>query len=92
MKARKVMAAILTIVSLLTTAAAAETIHMNQTLESTFLTLHLDADVKNIPEGTPLTIYETDYPPLDAQNWAKFFLEKNGRTGRNIFRRKNTIN
>ena len=41
---------------------SAETIHVDQTLESKFLTLHLDADVENLEKGTPLTIYATDYP------------------------------
>ncbi len=53
--------------------AAADTVHVNQTLESMFITLHLDADVENWEKGTPLTIYRTDYPMLDAQNWAKMF-------------------
>lgn len=53
--------------------AAAETIHVDQTLESMFITLHLDADVENLEKGTPLTIYATDYPMLDAQSWAKMF-------------------
>lgn len=52
---------------------SAETIHVDQTLESKFLTLHLDADVENLEKGTPLTIYATDYPMLDTQNWAEMF-------------------
>lgn len=73
MNLRKVIAVILTATSLLTSAVAAETIHVDQTLESAFLTLHLDADIEKLPQGTPLTVYETDYPPLDAQSWVKMF-------------------
>lgn len=66
--------------------AAAEMIHVDQTLESKFLTLHLDADVENLEKGMPLTIYATDYPMLDAQNWAEMFdgdaasIKYNGRS------------
>lgn len=69
---RKICAWVVVLAMLIGTASA-ETIHVDQTLESMFITLHLDADVEDWEKGTPLTIYRTDYPMLDAQNWAKMF-------------------
>ena len=75
MNIRKLIASILFIAVLLTaTSAMADTVHIDKTLESMFLTLHLDADVENLSEGTQLTIYETDYPPFDTQSLTDMFL------------------
>lgn len=68
---RRLLAGVVGLLMLFGSPAVGETIHVDQTLESMFLTLHLDADVENWEIGTPLIIYKTDYPLLDTENWAK---------------------
>lgn len=58
--------------------AAAETteksaIHVEQTLQSPFLKLDLNADVTVYEKGTPLTIYTTDYARSDSAKWIEMF-------------------
>lgn len=76
-KVRKIILGIIA-ASLLTTGtvAGAESTYVNEMLESPFLALKLDAEVEIVPEGTPMTIYTTDYPPIDEQSWADMFLPK----------------
>lgn len=62
---------LLTIMMLINSTALADSVHVEQTLESPFLTLQLNADVEVPDEGVQLSIYESDYARADATAWAE---------------------
>lgn len=70
---KKWLAMLVTMLLLAQMTASAETVHVEKDLTGIIVSVHVNADVEDIPVGTSLALYQTDYVKLDAKEWASMF-------------------